>query len=73
MSVNNKPEITEHDKTPYTKITFIPDLKRFKLDKLTDDIKNLFEKRVYDMCAWTDSDISTSFNNKKLKIKDFDK
>ncbi len=73
MSKINKPVISECDKEPYTKIIFKPDLTKFKLEKLTDDILDLFEKRVYDMCAWTDSNISIYFNKKPIKYKSFEK
>ena len=73
MTKKTEPIISKYEKNPYTKISFIPDFKTFKLEKLTDDIISLFEKRIYDICAWTDSDISVHYNNKKLKCKDFDK
>ena len=73
MSKKTKPTITKYTKKPYTKISFIPDYKKFKLKGLTKDIISLFEKRVYDMCAWTDSNISIYYNNEKIKYKDFDK
>lgn len=35
----------------YTKIVFSPDLRRFKMDILDDDIVVLMRRRVYDMCG----------------------
>ena len=36
------------DKDPYTKVTFVPDFKRFGIEGLTDDIVSIMKKRVYD-------------------------
>ena len=46
MSKMTNPKITKYEKETYTKISFIPDFKRFKLEKLTSDIMNLFENRA---------------------------
>ena len=73
MKKKSKPIISKCDKNPYTKISFIPDYDKFNLTGLSDSIISLFEKRVYDMCAWTDSNIDIYFNNKKIKCKNFDK
>ena len=37
----------------YTKITFRPDLKRFRVDCLSDDMVSLFRKRAYDIAGTT--------------------
>ena len=59
----------------YTKITFTPDLARFKMDKLDDDIVALFSKRAYDiagsMANRHGKKLSVSLNGKKLPIKSF--
>ena len=53
-NMNNKsqPKITElkgENIKSYTKITFRPDLTKFKLNELTDDMVSLMEKRVIDL------------------------
>jgi DNA topoisomerase-2 len=73
MKVVGKPIITSYSKTPYTKIRFLPDYKRFGLDGLTDDIYDLFYRRALDACATSDSSVSVYFNNSKLEIKSFEK
>ena len=40
-SIINKPEIIEYKEKSFTKITFIPDFKRFNIDGLDDDIYEL--------------------------------
>lgn len=73
MYTVEKPKITSNKSMPYTKITFQPDLKYFKLSKLTNDIVDMMKKRVYDMTACTYSTISVYLNEKKINIKDFEK
>tara|TARA_B100001540_G_C15816779_1_gene648012 strand:- start:667 stop:4191 length:3525 start_codon:yes stop_codon:yes gene_type:complete len=74
MRDRNKPTIKSSQKQPYTQITFKPDYERFGLTNgITDDIYDLFMRRVIDACATTNKDVSVFFNNEKLMIKDFEK
>ena len=73
MSDKTKPKIStlKNVKSGYTKISFKPDLKRFGLDELTDDIINLMIKRVYDIAATTDNKVKLYYNNEKININNF--
>ena len=73
MSVKNKPKISKYSKYPYTKITFYPDLSKFKLKKISNDMYGLMKKRVYDICGITDESIKVYFNNSKININNFQK
>ena len=74
MTERNKPEIKASQKQPYTQITFLPDYERFGLkDGITDDIYDLFKRRIIDACVTSNKDVSVYFNNEKLMIKDFEK
>jgi len=73
MKVIEKPSIKKSVKTPYTKISFIPDYTRFGISGLTDDMYNLFYKRAMDACATSDQSVSIYFNDTKLNIKNFEK
>ena len=73
MSKKTVPKIKSYSKKPFTRITFIPDYERFKLENLTDDLYSLFIKRCYDICALTDPTISIFLNGEKLMIKTFEK
>ena len=74
MDTKTKPKITKcSGGKPYTKITFKPDLKRFGMKKLDDDIISLMTKRVYDMTACTDSRVSVYLNDKRIDCKEFEK
>ena len=75
MSKKSDPIVTSL-KSPsegYTKITFKPDLKRFSLNELTDDIISLMIKRVYDIAATTSKKISVYYNNIKILVNNFKK
>ena len=64
MEIINPPEIKKYAKTskPYTEITFKPDLSRFNMTKIDDDMYNMFVKRTYDAAACTDKKVSVYFN-----------
>ena len=54
MSVVEDPEITKNeDRKEYTCITFEPDLARFNMEYLDEDIVSLMTKRVYDLAGVT--------------------
>ena len=75
LSSRTKPKITElksEKPSSYTKIEFIPDLVKFKLTNLTDDIIALMAKRVYDI-AGVSNKVKVYLNDKKLDITNFKK
>ena len=68
----NEPKIEDYSKEDFTCITFEPDLSRFGMTELDDDIVALFEKRVFDMAGITPKTVSVYLNGKKLKVKNFE-
>ena len=57
-------KISPHkNKKDFTRVTFEPDLARFKMDKLDDDIVALLSKRAYDVAA------SASCHGSALKVE----
>lgn len=66
-----KPTIKKYTGKSYTKITYSPDLKRFKLVSLTDDIYSILQRRVYDTSACTNKNVKVTFNGTQIKQKDF--
>ncbi|PWN87327.1 type II DNA topoisomerase [Acaromyces ingoldii] len=71
MSDKGKPKITKNKGAKdFTQITFKPDLARFGMDRIDDDIEALMMKRVYDM-AGTVKDVKVFLNGERLKIKGF--
>lgn len=71
MFIINDPIIKDSNEKSYTKITFKPDLNKFSLKELTNDIISLFEKRVYDIAGCCDS-IKVYLNNELIKFKSFE-
>jgi len=75
LDVIEPPIITKvKNAKPYTKVTFIPDYKRFGVQGMTIDLFNLLKKRVYDIAAVTDHSIKKVkmyFNEEEVKISTF--
>lgn len=71
MSKKNPPTISSWSKKDFTCITFKPDLARFKMSSLDDDIVALFKKRVYDVAGVTDKSLRVYLNDEKISIKSF--
>jgi hypothetical protein len=55
------PIITKSSTKPYTGIEFAPDLDRFGIDKIDEDTLMLMKKRVLDITACTNKNVS-AFN-----------
>ena len=80
MSIINPPKIVDINssnineyKSDYTKVTFEPDLKKFKMKNLDNDIVSLMKKRVYDIAGTTPYSLNVHYNNKLIaNIKDFE-
>jgi DNA topoisomerase-2 len=53
------------------KISFQPDLEKFGLRKISDDIVMLMHKRVIDIKAFVGQDIRVRFNRKEIKCRNF--
>lgn len=73
MKDKDEPKVTSYSRYPYTRITFVPDYKRFKQNGLSDDMYKLMVKRVYDICALTSNDIKVYLNENKIDYKNFEK
>lgn len=73
MTIKNPPIITKCTSKPYTIIEFSPDLERFGIDKIDDDTLELMKKRVIDITACTNKNVSVFLNEKKLECKTLEK
>ena len=69
MDKKTDPIIKTSRKKPYTKVSFKPDLKYFKLDSLTDDIVMLMKKRLIDIGFASHADVKTYYNGALISIK----
>lgn len=73
MSVKGKPEISRSISKPYTLIEFYPDLKRFGIDIIDKDTIQLMKKRVIDITACTNKNVSVFINESKIDCKTLEK
>lgn len=73
MSTKLEPIIKDVDskKESFTKISFIPDLAKFKLSSINDNFYSLLVKRVYDLAGVTSKNLKVYLNEEKIEIKDF--
>ena len=69
----DKPEIKDYSGEDFTSITFEPDLSRFGMEKMDEDIIALFKKRVYDMAGITPKGVNVYLNKEKLQVENFEK
>ena len=67
-----KPKVTKNKSKPFTKVSFLPDYKRFGIDSLSDDMFNLLKKRVYDIAAVTDKSVKVKFNGEIVPVRTFE-
>jgi len=72
LSVICKPNVTKSRKSPYTKVSFLLDYKRFGLEKLTMDMFNVIKKRTFDIAAVTDKSVRVRWNGKLLSVRSFE-
>ena len=69
MDKKTEPVIKASRKKPFTKVSFKPDLKYFKLGSLTDDIVMLMKKRLIDIGFASHAGVKTYYNGKLITIK----
>lgn len=67
MSITHPPDISTSTSSEYTKITFKPDFRKFGMRELDVDIKSIFIKRVYDMCA-TVKGVKVWLNDERIDV-----
>ena len=70
MSVASKPKITAWKSAEYTKITFKPDLAKFGMTEMDDDLEGIFKRRVYDLAGCVPG-VKVFLNGERVKIKSF--
>jgi len=74
MSNMEPPEITDVvGETDYTKVSFWPDLEKFKMPRLDKDIIDLFHKRVIDIAGTSPKDLKIKLKGKKIPCQNFQK
>ncbi|KAF2905680.1 hypothetical protein ILUMI_00490 [Ignelater luminosus] len=70
MTKASEPKVKEFCGEDYTKVTFSPDLSKFKMEKLDENIVGLMSRRAFDVAASTRS-VKVFLNGKRLPVKNF--
>ncbi|KAK3758650.1 hypothetical protein RRG08_013319 [Elysia crispata] len=70
MGKTKEPTITDAKESDFTSVTFYPDLEKFKMEKLDDDVVALFTRRAYDVAA-SCKGVKVFLNGKRLPVKGF--
>ena len=71
MTKHKEAEIEKYEGEDFTKVTFEPDFRKFKMTELDNDIISLLKKRVYDVAGTSPIRIKVYLNDKLINIKDF--
>ena len=72
LSVIEKPSVTKCRSKPYTKVSFLPDYARLQMSSgLTDQMRSLFMRRIYDVAAVTDKSVRVKYNGDLIGVKTF--
>uniref|UniRef100_A0A915Q4L1 DNA topoisomerase 2 n=1 Tax=Setaria digitata TaxID=48799 RepID=A0A915Q4L1_9BILA len=70
MTKNKEPEITSSAREDFTRVTFKPDLAKFKMTELDEDIIALMCRRAYDIAGSTRG-VKVFLNNKQIPVQGF--
>ncbi|KAK7026445.1 DNA topoisomerase 2-beta, partial [Halocaridina rubra] len=70
MSKTSEPKIKEYSGEDFTKITFSPDLSKFKMESLNSDVISLLARRAFDIAASTRG-VKVFLNGKRVPVKGF--
>jgi len=72
MVKRKKAEISDwKDRNKWTSITFKPDLAKFGMSKLDDDIVGLMRKRVVDFAGLLSNTVTVKLDGEKLHVNSF--
>ncbi|XP_011168143.1 DNA topoisomerase 2 isoform X2 [Solenopsis invicta] len=70
MGKASEPRIKEYYGEDFTKVTFSPDLTKFKMQSLDDDIVSLMSRRAYDVAA-SSKGVKVYLNGHRIPVKNF--
>ncbi|CCW68607.1 unnamed protein product [Phytomonas sp. Hart1] len=63
--------ITPCDGPDYTMVTFYPDFARFRMEKFSQDLIWLMQRRVYDIAGCTDKSLKCFLNGNRIPVTNF--
>ncbi|XP_011135016.1 DNA topoisomerase 2 isoform X1 [Harpegnathos saltator] len=70
MGKASEPRIKEYHGEDFTKVTFSPDLSKFKMQSLDEDIVALMSRRAYDVAA-SSKGVKVYLNGTRVPVKNF--
>ena len=70
MNKAGEPKLSDYSNDDFTRITFYPDLAKFGMDSLSEDMVALLSRRAYDVAA-SSKGVKVYLNGKKIPIKSF--
>jgi len=65
------PFLEEYNGSDFTCVTFVPDLKKFRMRKFSKDFLDLMQKRVYDLAGVISSKVKVFYNHKLVDVQGF--
>jgi len=71
MSRMEGPFLEEYNGSDFTCVTFVPDLKKFRMRKFSKDFLDLMQKRVYDLAGVISSKVKVFYNHKLVDVQGF--
>ncbi|PIC46288.1 hypothetical protein B9Z55_006032 [Caenorhabditis nigoni] len=71
MTKEDEPDVEKSTGEDFTKITFSPDLSKFKMKELDDDICHLMARRAYDVAGSTKG-VTVFLNGERIPVKGFE-
>ena len=71
MGERDPPEIKDGASIDYTCVTFYPDLKKFRMNRMDEDVVSLLTKRAYDMAGVSDSRVKVFLNGERIQVANF--
>lgn len=72
MGNKTEPVITKcKEGENWTKVTFKPDLAKFNMTHLEDDVVALMRKRVFDLAGCLGKTVKVELNGKRIAVKSF--
>jgi len=71
MAEKDPPEIVPSSTEDYTSVTFYPDLKKFRMNRMDEDVVSLLTKRAYDLAGVSDSKVKVFLNGERIDVKNF--
>lgn len=71
MTKRNDPQMKKHSGEDFTKVTFFPELSRFGMSHMEEDIVLLMRRRAFDVAASTHGRCKVFLDGKRLEVESF--